>query len=98
MQNSFPHSLFLRSNSGHLPPAVICSCVSVNEAVCRFELLLKLQQFIFDTFLGKCVCVSDVLGNCLWYVDRQKPLQGIFLTFNLLAAAGKHPRQLHSKM
>lgn len=58
MQNSFPHSLFLRSNSGHLPPAVICSCVSVNEAVCRFELLLKLQQFIFDTFLGKCVCAE----------------------------------------
>lgn len=97
MQNSFPHSLFLRSNSGHLPPAVICSCVSVNEAVYRFELLLKLQQFIFDTFLGKCVCVGCT-GKLLWYVDRQKPLQGIFLTFNLLAAAGKHSRQLHSKM
>lgn len=102
MQNSFPLSLSLSAvqlwSSCPLPPAVISCCVSVNEAACRFELLLKLQQFIFDTFLlvYVCVCVSDILENCLWHSGRHKRLQGIFLTINL-TAAGQNPRQLHTK-
>lgn len=69
MQNSFPLSLSLSAvqlwSSCPLPPAVISCCVSVNEAACRFELLLKLQQFIFDTFLLVYVCVCV----CLIYLE-----------------------------